>query len=101
MLTTIRKTSATEETVLCYFSNLLVVQFTHRMEGNIHTFERASFQSMYNYPLDLSDHNAMIDTHFSKAYHSTTVDGIYKVIQQDYNRLLQSAYNCTNRRFGN
>lgn len=99
MLVTTRQISATEESVLCYFDSLLVIQFTHRIEGNMHTFERTNFQSMYVYPLDLSDHNAMIDAHFGRAYHSATVDGIYKSIQSDYNRLLKSAYDYADRRF--
>lgn len=99
MLITTKQVSATEENVLCYFSALLVVQFTHRTEGNMHTFERTSFQSMYQYPLDLSDHNAMIAEHFSKAYHGITVDSIYKAIQNDYSRLLKSAYDYADRRF--
>lgn len=92
MLVTTRQTDFNEEKVLCYFSAMLTVQFTHTKQGNMHTFERTHHQLTYTYPLHLSDHNAMVDTTFSKSYTANNEELIYKAIAKDYNKLLQQAY---------
>ena len=92
MLVTTRQVSPTTENVLCYFGSTLVVQFEHTKAGNMHTFERTSYQLMYSYPLDLVDHNAMVQAIFSKSYTAHDVELIYQTINKDYKRLLQEAY---------
>lgn len=92
LLTTTRRINEKEENVLCYFNNNLVIEFTHYIEGNMHTFKRVKFQNLYQYPLCLAEHNALIEMHFAKAYHGADPRDVYACMARDYNRLLNAVY---------
>lgn len=92
MLTTTQKINETTENVICYFSNLLVIEFTHTVQGNMHTFERSRHELTYAYPLHTSDHHAMVMTTFGNSYSAADVALIYQAIARDYKRLLTQAH---------